>query len=228
MAIYALADLHLPGGQKKTMDRFGAVWQNHPQKIAQRWTETVKPGDTVLLPGDLSWAMTEEEAQEDMAFLSSLPGRKILLRGNHDYWWSSVSRLRRRFTGLEFLQNDALESEGYVICGCRGWLSPASEGCTAQDAKIYARELIRAELSLMAGQKKGGPLLFCCHYPPLWTGEEDSPLFSLVRQAGGKAILFGHVHGQENFCKAQQGEKDGITLYLTSADYLKFTPRRIV
>ena len=80
----------------------------------------------------------------------------------------------------------------------------------------------------MAGQKKGGPLLFCCHYPPLWTGEEDSPLFSLVRQAGGKAILFGHVHGQENFCKAQQGEKDGITLYLTSADYLKFTPRRIV
>lgn len=209
------------------MDKFGPIWENHPQKIEQHWSAVVGEGDTVLLPGDLSWAMTEEEAQEDLDFLAALPGKKVLLRGNHDYWWSSVSRLRRRYGALQFLQNDALLVEDVALCGCRGWLLPGEE-TTGEDEKIYRRELHRLELSLQqAASFKASHLLAMCHFPPLLISKPNTDWMEMMKQAGVDTVVYGHIHGEENFAQAVEGEAQGMQLHLVSADYLHFCPKQI-
>ena len=157
MKIFAVADLHLPGGTNKTMDVFGKQWEGHFDRIRASWTEQVGEDDTVLLPGDLSWAMQMKDALEDLAEVGRLPGRKILLRGNHDYWWGSVTRLREALPKNMFaLQNDALRLGDTVFCGSRGWTHPAGDGREdAENRRIYERELIRLEMSLEAGEKTG-------------------------------------------------------------------------
>ncbi len=150
MSIFAIGDLHLPGGDDKPMQVFGAHWEGHWDRIRADWRARVQPEDTVLIPGDISWAMQIENAMDDLRAIAELPGRKILLRGNHDYWWCGISRLRELLpTGMYALQNDAMRLEDTAYCGTRGWTLPAGAGA-AEDEKIYRRELLRMEMSLEA------------------------------------------------------------------------------
>ena len=169
MGIYALGDLHLSHASSKPMDVFGPNWAGHEQRIQAAWTAMVAPQDIVLLPGDISWAMHMEEAAPDLAFIAGLPGRKVLLRGNHDYWWSSLSKVRSRLQpGMYALQNDAMELDGALYAGSRGWtLPPYAQD--ADDQRIYARERMRLEMSLKAARANDGsaPLIAMMHYPPL-------------------------------------------------------------
>ncbi len=227
MAIFALSDLHLPGTQEKPMDIFGPLWENHPEKIEKNWCAVVKEQDTVLVPGDISWAKTEAEAKADLDFLAALPGKKVLLRGNHDYWWSSVSRLRRRYPALQFLQNDALLVEEVAVCGCRGWVLPGEE-TTKEDEKIYRRELERLRLSLTAAKALGGSsMLAMFHFPPLLLGQEETAMIDLLQQSGVQTAVFGHIHGTDNFLQVIEGRWQQMQLHLVSADYLDFMPKLI-
>ena len=144
MALYAMSDLHLSHSVKKPMDIFGPSWHNYMDRIKSGWTKTVSNDDTVIVGGDISWGMYLEEAREDFEFINALPGKKLLLRGNHDYWWESLAKLKaflkeNGFHSIEFLQNDAYLFEGRVICGTRGWITPQSDGFGAKDRKIYER-----------------------------------------------------------------------------------------
>lgn len=217
----------MPGKQEKPMDIFGPLWENHPEKIEKNWCAVVSEEDTVLLPGDISWAMREEEAKADLDFLAALPGKKVLLRGNHDYWWSSVSRLRRRYADLQFLQNDALLVEDVVLCGCRGWLLPG-EQTTKEDEKIYHREVERLRLSLSFAKALGkGQLIAMLHFPPLLAEQTNTAMMDVLQQAGVQTVVFGHVHGEANFAQVVEGTWQGMQLHLVSADYLRFAPKRI-
>ena len=155
MRFYAIGDLHLPGAQSKPMDVFGAHWEGHFDKITADWLERVTDEDVVLLPGDISWAMTLEEAAPDLLRICGLPGKKLFLRGNHDYWWSSLTRVRGLMPqGNYALQNDAVAFEDAVVCGTRGWTVMSEVSTDAQNVKIYRREAMRLELSLKDAQKK--------------------------------------------------------------------------
>lgn len=168
MRVFAIGDLHLPGSQGKPMDVFGAHWERHFEKICEDWRARVLPEDVVLLPGDLSWAMTLEEAAQDIAAICALPGQKLLLRGNHDYWWSSLTRVRALLPeGNYALQNDARVLQGIAFAGTRGW-TIATPASSAQDLKIYRREVLRLELSLQDAARKGPglPIVAMLHYPP--------------------------------------------------------------
>ena len=148
MAVFAISDLHLPARQKP-MDIFGAHWENHFDKIAEDWCARVTKEDIVLLPGDLTWAMHMEEAMEDLERVGALPGRKLILRGNHDYWWSAIGRVRRSLPeGMYAIQNDVLELDGILFAGSRGWTIPTGENPDPNDVKIYTRERMRREMSL--------------------------------------------------------------------------------
>ena len=168
--LFAIGDLHLPGGSDKPMDVFGAHWEGHFEKISADWLERVGQTDIVLIPGDISWAMHLSAARGDLDAIGRLPGKKILIRGNHDYWWNSISRLRMILPeGMYALQNDALSLDGYVFCGSRGWSQPDSEA-DLENQRIYRRELTRMELSLQRGRalkRDGEPLIVLTHYPPV-------------------------------------------------------------
>lgn len=225
MRVFAIGDLHLPGGQDKPMDVFGGHWDGHFEKIASDWTRRVGADDIVLLPGDLSWAMTLEDALPDLGSVFALPGRKILLRGNHDYWWPSISRLRAAVPDRVYvLQNDALLLDGVLFAGTRGWLFPKEEGkLSQQDEKIYLRELARLELSLTAARKLSAqaPLVCMMHYPPLAEDGTDTGFTALLRRYGARVALYGHLHA-EGLAAAYNGEKDGILYRCCSCDGLRF------
>ena len=168
MAVWAISDLHLPARQKP-MDVFGPQWTNHFERIREDWVERVQAQDVVLLPGDLSWAMHLEEAQEDLARIGALPGIKLLLRGNHDFWWSSIGRVRRMLPeGCFALQNDSLLLDGVLFAGSRGWTIPAEPDGDSDDARIYRRERQRLEMSLRNARERSAdaPLIAMMHYPP--------------------------------------------------------------
>jgi predicted phosphohydrolase len=173
MTVFAISDLHLGHSVDKPMDRFGPQWVGHAERVARAWRERVRDTDTVLVCGDTSWAMRLEEAAADLAWLGALPGRKILLRGNHDYWWGSLKRLRGALpAGIEPLQNDSHIAEGWSICGSRGWLLPTSES-RPEDRAIFERELGRLRMSLESAGG-GRPKLAMLHYPPWMPGAEQS------------------------------------------------------
>ena len=228
MKIFAVADLHLPGGTNKTMDVFGKQWEGHFDRIRASWTEQVGEDDTVLLPGDLSWAMQMKDALEDLAEVGRLPGRKILLRGNHDYWWGSVTRLREALPKNMFaLQNDALRLGDTVFCGSRGWTHPAGDGREdAENRKIYERELIRLEMSLEAGKKLGGRMIVMTHYPPLDEKHGHTPMSRLISSYGPTDVVYGHLHGAA-LKGAFNGIRDGIRYHCVSCDGNGFTVRPI-
>ena len=220
MRLFAIADLHLPGGKNKPMDVFGRHWEGHFEKICNSWRKNVSQEDTVLLPGDLSWAMQMDEALEDLKSISALPGRKILLRGNHDYWWGSIGRLRALLPeGMYALQNDALQLGDLTFAGSRGWTHP--EGGNEEDRKIYDRELIRLKMSLDRAKALGGRLVVMTHYPPLDEKHHDTPVSLLIRQYGPTDVVYGHLHGA-SLRSAFNGEKDGIRYHCVSCDGLGF------
>ncbi len=226
MALFVLGDPHLSFSSDKPMDVFGARWENHASKIEENWRRVVKPCDTVVLAGDLSWAMFWKDALADLAFLHRLPGKKILLKGNHDYWWETAGKMRRLFAenqwdDFEILYNSAVVAEGAALCGSRGWNVDAQG---EQDQKILQRERVRLELSLKAAPAEMEKIVFL-HFPPV--GEHPSVFLPLMKQYGVKRCYYGHLHGE----KAQNTRpfsKEGILFTLVSADALDFCPLQIL
>lgn len=228
MTIFAIGDLHLPGGGVKPMDVFGAHWENHFERICQSWRDAVTEEDTVLIPGDISWAMYFEDAKADLLHIAQLPGQKILLRGNHDYWWNSIGRLRGFLpTGMLALQNDSVALPGVAVCGTRGWDFP-TELCPLDEPelKIYKRELIRLEMALQSAAKSGLPILAMTHFPPLLADRRDTAFTALLEQYGAEMCVYGHLHGT-GIRNGFTGQHHGVEYRLVSCDALGFAPVRI-
>ena len=230
MAIYAIGDLHLSHGQDKPMDIFGEGWENHTEKIRVNWSRVVSEGDLVIVAGDISWAMHLSEAMPDLEWLAGLKGTKLLLRGNHDYWWSSIGRLRVMLPdSLYALQNDYFAWEGRVICGTRGWLCPGEEGFDNEhDQKIYLREVRRLELSLESiGRESFSEKIAVFHFPPFNRKGQPSAFTELLEQHRVQICVFGHIHddGRDNIF---QGERNGVDYSFVAADGVDFTPLKLV
>ena len=227
MSIYAIADLHLSFSTNKPMDIFGDNWENHSDKIKQNWLKIVKEEDTILLPGDLSWGMTFEEAKPDFEYLNSLPGRKILLKGNHDYWWGTANKIKQfldenKFNNIDILYNNSYLIEDIIVCGTRGWTISNN---TEDDEKILKREILRLELSLKDGIQKYGTdkeIIVCMHYPPINENfKDDSEFMQIMKKYNVKKCVYGHLHGEAHK-EAVQGNIEGIDLQLISSDYTNF------
>jgi len=228
MRVFAIADLHLDGGAGKPMDVFGAHWANHRERIFSSWQELVCQDDLVLIPGDICWAMYFEDAKQELLSISKLNGTKLLIRGNHDYWWSSPTKMRAFLPdNMLLIQNDAATVGGYTFCGSRGWLLPTDSEFKQDDRKIYERELIRLELSLRAGARSGLPLICMLHFPPLALSGADSGFTELLEKYNVKMCIYGHLHGRS--CQnAFNGVKNGIEYLLCSADSIGFKPVMIL
>ena len=227
MAIYAISDLHLSFGDNKPMDVFGVNWENHAEKIKENWIKKVTDNDLVLLPGDFSWAMYLKDTYEDFKFLSELPGRKILLKGNHDYWWTSIKKMREyldgnSFKNIDFLHNNSYEYKGDIIAGTRGWQDENNK----EDKKITKRENIRLELSIKDGIEKYGDnkeIIICMHYPPFNDYEElEFSYIDTMKKYNVTKCIYGHLHGEESQKKAREGIIQDIDFKLVSCDYTKF------
>lgn len=229
MGLFSIGDLHFGFGVKKPMDIFGENWENHSEKIIENWKREITKEDTVLLPGDISWGMRLFEAKADLNVIDSLPGRKILLSGNHDYWWKSSSKLSVQYPKMVFLKNDSVQYEDFFICGTRGWTCPNAVSFTVEDEKIYQRELIRLRLSLDSAMKRGAEkIIVMLHYPPTNEKHEPSGFTDILAEYPVLMAVYGHLHGAGNHKLALQGEYQGITYYLTASDYLDFCPKRIL
>ncbi len=224
MKVFAISDLHLSVNNPKPMDIFGPVWDNYLDKIFADWKEKVSDDDLVLLAGDFSWAMKLEESVQDFEMLKSLPGKKIIIRGNHDYWWKSISSVRKILPENVFaLQNDALKFGNFIVCGTRLWNLPYdNKKFTEDDDKIFKRELIRLEMTLDSAQKlKSGDEKVICmlHYPPYTFKEEDNEVTALIEKYGVDVVIYGHIHA---YCRQNLVlEKHGVTYYITSCDIVK-------
>jgi len=207
------------------MGIFGTLWENHYQKIYDNWRREVSPGDLVLVPGDISWALDLEQARHDLEFLGALPGQIILVRGNHDYWWQSLSKVRRALPGnVRALQNDSCTFSGVTVCGSRGWSCPGSDGFTPDDLLIYRREVQRLELSLKTAPRDRQALLVMSHYMPTADHHEKSDFIALMQDYGADLCLYGHLHSRAQQIRLPDF-KWGIRFALVSADFLDFRPR---
>jgi len=226
--IYAISDLHLSFSTNKPMNIFGDIWDNHYNKIKTNWDKKVKDDDLVLIPGDISWAMSLEEALYDFKFISSLKGTKVFIKGNHDYWWSSISKVRSVLgsSNCIFLQNDSLNYNGYSICGTRGWLCPNNDEYSEKDEKIYLRELKRLELSLESANQSN--IIVMMHYPPAYIDFKTSGFTELFKYYNVKKVVYGHLHGEDAFEQALIGQINGIDYELVSADYLNFNLKDLI
>ncbi len=228
MNIYAIGDLHLSGNVNKPMDIFGDNWQDHGTQIAQNWGRTVDEDDIVLIPGDISWAMTLEEAQVDLEMIHKLPGQKVLIKGNHDYWWHSITQLNNLYDNMYFLQNTSYKVGEYAICGTRGWGCPGDVGMDEHNLKIYNREIQRLELSLDHGVRSGcKKIIVMLHYPPTNDRKESSGFIKLFEKYPVTDVVYGHLHGQESFNYSIRGKQGGIEYTLVSADAIGFNPHKI-
>lgn len=226
MAIYAIGDLHLSFGTDKPMDIFGKTWDNHPEKLVEGFS-VVKDDDIVVLAGDLSWAMNIPQVIPDFKFVDNLPGKKLILKGNHDYWWETASKIKRCFAengidSIDILHNNAFIYGETVICGTRGWF--LDQGKEDPSNKVYKRELCRLEASLKAGEKLNGKRIVCVlHYPPLYEGYECKEICELLEKYKVELCLYGHLHGGSHRL-AFEGVKKQVEYKLISSDYLNFTP----
>ena len=221
MKIFAISDLHISRTSDKPMEVFGGNWVGYLDKIKADWTKKAAEGDVVLIPGDISWAMDLKEALFDMEEFSALPGEKILVRGNHDYWWKSISRIRESLPPHVYaLQNDAVRLGNVVFCGSRGWSVPGTPGFSETDEKLYSREAERFRLSLLAAERmrrEGDRLVVLIHYPPFNVKRENSLFTDLFERAGADAVIYGHLHGRD--VRADRLViKNGVAYYLTSCD----------
>ena len=225
MAIYTISDLHLSLGMNKPMDIFGDNWENHDKKIRCNWIKKVKEEDLILLPGDFSWAMYIQDAKKDFEYLNELPGTKLLLKGNHDYWWESLKRMREflkenNFSNIDFIYNNSYIWENKIIVGTRGW-SEQEEN----PEKIIRRENLRLELSIQDGIKKFGDdkeIIVCMHYPP-FNGYESPELnfIETMKKYNIKICIYGHIHGEVGK-EAKKGNIDGIKFVMASSDQTNF------
>ena len=226
MSIYAIGDLHLSGGVDKPMDVFGSHWVNHWSRIQEDWRCRVREDDIVLIPGDISWAMHLSEAEVDLDSIGILPGVKIMIRGNHDYWWSSVTKIKSILPlSIHILQNDSLSIAGYTFCGTRGWINPGMRDFGEHDLKIYKREIQRLSLSLKyAGTSTN--LIVLLHYPPFDDRGRETEIVSTLIPYGPSHVVFGHLHG-ESAKNVHEGIYGDTQYHLVSCDYLNFKLKQI-
>lgn len=231
MSIWAIADIHASrldpetGQPEKPMDIFGPGWERHVDRLEEAWQDRVRMEDTIIIAGDIDWALRLEDAIETLARIASWPGRKILLRGNHDYWWSSktTSKVRRSLpAGIDLLYNNALHAEGFNICGAKGSPVPGGIDWSEQDAKLLNREVQRLDLSLQA-RDPALPSIVALHYPPFHPGRPESPYREAIEQAGAGACVYGHLHGVAGG-SGPAGCFDGVEYYLVAADAVDFSP----
>lgn len=227
MALYAIGDLHLCLGAPKPMDVFGGNWVGYMDKL-RSGLSCITSEDTTILLGDLSWALSMETATKDFAWINEIPGRKIILKGNHDYWWSTASKFYKfcednGFSEQYILNNNHYEYDGVAICGTRGWFFE-EERSAEHDEKVFKRELIRLEASL----KSAGdlPKMVFLHYPPRYKGYTCDEILDLLHRYDVRYCYYGHLHGPSHGL-AMEGQWDGVNYKLVSADYLNFTPYRI-
>ena len=225
MSIYTISDLHLSFGSNKPMNIFRG-WENHTERLFANWNRLVNREDTVVLPGDFSWGLKLEDTLEDFKFLNKLNGKKILLKGNHDLWWSTVKKLNEFLTeneikNIEILFNNTIIAENHAIAGTRGWFYDDKA-----DKKIVAREVGRLEKSLTEAEKTGLPVLVFLHYPPVYGNQVCNEIFDVLKNHKIKKVYHGHIHGA-GFNNAVK-EYDGIKFELISCDCIDFTPRFIV
>jgi len=239
--IYIISDLHLSNTVDKPMDIFGAQWSDYMSRIKHEWEMRVSCDDYVIIPGDISWGMTLEEACEDLKFLNRLPGRKILMKGNHDYWWTSLLKLNmlkneKCLESLNFMHTNSfyINECDTVIVGTRGWKCPGDKDFTADDMKIYKRELLRFEMSLKDAEKYGAADKICIfHYPPFNAKSEPSGFTEIMKNHGIKECFFGHLHGlcggvfENAYNMPVFATVDGIEARLVSSDYIDFIPLNI-
>ncbi len=242
MALFVMGDLHLSLSTEKPMDIFGARWTGYVEKIRTGWLSRVKEEDTVILAGDISWGMTPEEAKADFDFIEALPGQKIILKGNHDYWWQTLSKLEKfvkenGYQTIRFLHNNAYEVENFIICGSRGWYTDDRGSASmrgADAAKIVAREVQRITMSLDAGLKlrdaarergEEKEILTFLHFPPIFKGYLCDEIVLALYRKGVERCYFGHIHG--NYEAPRVISYSDIDFTLISADFLLFEPLKI-
>ena len=226
MAIYAIGDLHLSLNNEKPMNIFGENWKKHEEKIRESWLETVNDEDLVLIPGDFSWKMHLKDMYEDFNYLNSMPGKKLLLKGNHDYWWETLAKMRKfindnNFKNIDFVYNNSYEYEDKIIVGTRGW----ALNDTDNSEKMNHREEERLKLSIQDGLKYGDSKEIICmmHYPPIKKAETliSSEYIEIMKMYNVKTCIYGHLHGKSHE-EAFEGIYEGINFKLVSADYLGF------
>lgn len=231
MAIYGLSDLHLSFNSDKPMDVFGDHWKDHAEQMAAAWDARVGADDVVLCPGDLSWAMRLDEATTDLAWIGSRPGRlKVLGRGNHDYWWSAIGKVRAALpAGCVALQNDAVDLGDVVVAGSRCWAAPGALDWSQADEKIYNREVGRLRMSLEAAARlaAGRPVIAAIHYPPFTAAGRPTAFSELIEEHGVALCVYGHLHGRRAHRTAVEGEVRGVTYRLIACDHLGFSPVRV-
>lgn len=233
MAIFAMSDLHLAlSNPEKTMSVFGEGWDNYMERIKAGFEELVKPGDTVLMPGDLSWATYIKEAEEDFRFIDNLPGNKIICRGNHDYWWTTLKKMETTFqemglNTISIARHNTIEVEGCLITGTRGWKIPGDDNFTAEDRKIYDREVIRLGLCLdavnAADPNHEKPHVVMLHYPPLTRKAMKGEFSDILESNNVDLVVYGHLHGRAHN-KVFEGKKGNTEYKCVAADYCKFRP----
>lgn len=224
--IYAIGDLHLDYTEEKSMEVFGKSWLNYQEKIFSNWNKIVNSDDTVLIVGDISWAMNIEDAYIDLKKIDDLNGNKIMLKGNHDYWWSSLKKLNELdLKSIKFLQNNSFFVEGYDICGTRGWISRDNSEFTEHDEKIFKRELQRLKNSLDSS-KTNNKKIVILHYPPLNSDKSLNEFFGICKEYQVECVLYGHLHGPGHK-QIFEGIVDGIEIKCVAGDYINFLPERI-
>ena len=225
MSIFIIGDTHLSQSVDKPMDIFGGRWENYTQKLCQNWKNTITDNDTVIIAGDVSWGMSLKEALADFLLLDSLPGKKLLLKGNHDYWWDTVSKMKRFLTenninSIDFIYNNSFLCEGVNICGTRGWMLE-TESCSANDKKIIAREASRLERSLASAGD--GEKIAVMHYPPVYNGIVADAFINVLKKYRVNRCFYGHLHSG-SIKNADTGAIFDINFTLVSADAIDFLP----
>ena len=228
MALFAIGDTHLSLSANKPMDVFGGGWTGYVDKLSAGFRALVAPEDTVVIAGDVSWGMSLEEAEKDFAFLDALPGKKLLLKGNHDYWWTTVSKMTRffaehGFTTLKILHNNCHFCGETALCGTRGWFY--EEDQNGHNEKVFNRELIRLEASLKAAGERRK--LCFLHYPPCYEGYRCPEIIALMERYGVEDCYYGHLHGGSHRLAAQ-GRQGSLSYHLIAADFLGFRPLKIM
>lgn len=236
MAVYVISDLHLAtANAEKSMEVFGKRWTDYIEKLRSRWIHLITDADTVIIPGDISWGLAMEDALDDLLWLDSLPGKKIIMKGNHDFWWSTLTKLNKFFEKnqiktISVLNNNAYEVENYVIAGSRGWFTDKSMQNVEEDVdydKIVNREAMRLRLSITQATnisaENNKEILVFLHFPPVWSDYVCSPILDVLKEFNIKRCYFGHVHG--NYLHPMTFEYDNIEFHIISADFLDFIPK---
>lgn len=228
MALYALSDTHLSHAVDKPMDIFGNRWKDHTERLKYFWEKKITDQDTVVLPGDISWGMTLEEALPDLLFLEKLPGRKIIGKGNHDYWWVTLAKIKKALeqhgaSSIELLYNNAFAYEDYALCGSRGWFTENASPSGTDFQKIVSREAGRIERSLLAGKELDKKeLLVFLHFPPVMNDFVCKEILEVLHRYDVRRCFYGHMHGQYNIPMTFSYE--GIDFSIVAADHLQFDP----